>query len=499
MARSRFRGTCSLLLLAGGLIYAAVYLTGEPALPDSVVQQIEAGKAAKASLRKVTEDISQLKEQLTDAESERESQSSLLERNNQLIDELKKSKQAREKEAADAKAAAERADAAAKLAIEKANKEKEQRERLQKEKDEAVKRADDAAAAALKRAEAEAAAGVRAKADADRASLAVAQAKAEADAAAKHAADAAARLHEAERAAAGQPNEAAPPASAAKPAAAAAAAQPAANGKKPLPLAITDLSQIPGRACCPGDPYDMAEYDMTGTAYVTLASGNDAARSVIVLVQALRDVNTRVDKIVVMLSRGGMGSTECRGEDGGAWKRANKREHIHHCGGPDTIAEEIVSPQYLATLTKLGATIMVVDEIPSTPFTEAIPGGRATFWGMALNKLRVFNMTQFKKVIWMDGASRVGDTRHAPPRTLAHRARACAPQCACSTHLAAPPPPSPLQATRWCSRTWTTCSCSPRTRAPSRTRAATRARRPSPAAACGCSSRRRSCGRTSGA
>jgi hypothetical protein len=403
------------------------------------VQQIQAGKAAEASLRKVTEDISQLKEQLSDAESERESQSSLLERNNQLIEELKKAKQAREKEAADSKAAAERAEAAAKLALEKATKEREQRERLQKEKDEAVKRADDAAAAALKRAEVEAAAGVRAKADADRASLAVAQAKAEADAAAKHAADAAKRLHEAERAAAGQPNEAAPaaaakPASAAKPAAAAAAKPAAAaNGKKPLPLAITDLSQIPGRACCPGDPYDMSEYDMTGTAYVTLASGNDAARQVIVLVQALRDSNTRADKIVVMLSRGGMGSVECRGEDGGAWKRANGREHMHHCGGPDTIAEEIVSPQYLATLTKLGATLMVVDEIPSTPYTEAIPGGRATFWGMALNKLRVFNMTQFKKVIWMDGACggpgsvRGGTTRLTRGTSTRHRRRALSP------------------------------------------------------------------------
>ena len=51
----------------------------------------------------------------------------------------------------------------------------------------------------------------------------------------------------------------------------------------------------------------------------------------------------------------------------------------------------------------MGAIIMVVDEIPSTIHTYGIPGGRGTFWGMALNKLRIFNMTQYKKVMWMDG------------------------------------------------------------------------------------------------
>ena len=32
---------------------------------------------------------------------------------------------------------------------------------------------------------------------------------------------------------------------------------------------------------------------------------------------------------------------------------------------------------------------------------------------MALNKLRVFNMTQFKKVIWMDGDTMVLKVRHS--------------------------------------------------------------------------------------
>ena len=71
--------------------------------------------------------------------------------------------------------------------------------------------------------------------------------------------------------------------------------------------------------------------------------------------------------------------------------------------GPNTIAEEIISPRYIASLKRMGAILRVYDEIPSTPYTEHIPGGRTTYWGMALNKLRVFNMTQYKKIMWMDG------------------------------------------------------------------------------------------------
>ena len=74
------------------------------------------------------------------------------------------------------------------------------------------------------------------------------------------------------------------------------------------------------------------------------------------------------------------------------------------CSGPDTIAEEIISPQYIATLRDaLGAKLEVHDMIPSTQWTEDIAGGRGMFWGQALSKLLVFNMTQYKKLLWMDG------------------------------------------------------------------------------------------------
>ena len=48
-------------------------------------------------------------------------------------------------------------------------------------------------------------------------------------------------------------------------------------------------------------------------------------------------------------------------EDGGKWRRENGRTAPlrHGCSGPDTIAEEIISPMYVATLKKLGAIVTV--------------------------------------------------------------------------------------------------------------------------------------------
>jgi hypothetical protein len=195
------------------------------------------------------------------------------------------------------------------------------------------------------------------------------------------------------------------------------------------------------------------DYDFKDTAYVTMAAGEEAGRQVIGLVSSLRASKTRVQDIVVMLSRGGVGSSECRGDDGGAWKRKHKREGVQ-CSGPDTVAEEIIGTPATDALRKLGAVLLIVDPIPSTQYTEGIPGGRSFFWcvhgagggarelgcgpgaarvrrarsakcasptpplsprhlcrGMALNKLRVFNMTQYKKVIWMDSDTMVLQVR----------------------------------------------------------------------------------------
>jgi hypothetical protein len=141
------------------------------------------------------------------------------------------------------------------------------------------------------------------------------------------------------------------------------------------------------------------EYDFADTAIVTMCAGDVAARQAIPLMQSLRDVNTRVPNIIVMLSRGGIGSADC---NSGEVKKARNREG-RLCQAPDAVDWEIISQEYLDTFHKLGVQTMVIEEIPSTPFTMHISGGRSLFWGMALNKLTVFNMTQFKRVMWMDG------------------------------------------------------------------------------------------------
>jgi len=53
------------------------------------------------------------------------------------------------------------------------------------------------------------------------------------------------------------------------------------------------------------------------------------------------------------------------------------------------------------TVRVLASQYEVVDPIPDTPYT-VIPGGRQIFWGMAFNKLLVFGMTKYRKLLWMD-------------------------------------------------------------------------------------------------
>ena len=51
--------------------------------------------------------------------------------------------------------------------------------------------------------------------------------------------------------------------------------------------------------------------ELEGTAIVTMATGDAAARSATALMQSLRDVGTRVPQLIVLLFRGGHGSKWC--------------------------------------------------------------------------------------------------------------------------------------------------------------------------------------------
>lgn len=132
---------------------------------------------------------------------------------------------------------------------------------------------------------------------------------------------------------------------------------------------------------------------------MTLATGDRSGRLAVAWAQSLRDTNTRIPTIVALLSRGGVGSANCLDS---AWKKARKRESVS-CSGPGTIAEEIISEEYIAALERLGVKVQVIDPIPDTPYT-VIPGGRQSFWGMAFNKLRIFDpaFLPYRKLLWMD-------------------------------------------------------------------------------------------------
>ena len=83
------------------------------------------------------------------------------------------------------------------------------------------------------------------------------------------------------------------------------------------------------------------------------------------------------------------------------WKLQQGRPDIS-CSGPDTIVEELISPVFADALRRLGAVLIVTDEIARTRWTEHISGGRSMSWGLSLNKMQIFNMTQYRKIVFMD-------------------------------------------------------------------------------------------------
>lgn len=89
------------------------------------------------------------------------------------------------------------------------------------------------------------------------------------------------------------------------------------------------------------------------TAIVTLATGDTSARLALTLMKSLRDAGTQVPNLVVLLSRGGLGSADC---NDGAWKKAHEREDIS-CASDKTIAPEIASQQYLDSFDRLGVKV----------------------------------------------------------------------------------------------------------------------------------------------
>ena len=112
-------------------------------------------------------------------------------------------------------------------------------------------------------------------------------------------------------------------------------------------------------------------------AIVTMASGNEAGRMAVTLVQSLLDTGTDVSKvdIVVLLPRGGTHSPECVDPE---FRKAHGLQG--RCGEREEIPEEIISPHLISALRRQGVKLALIDPIPRTEMTKGIPGGMASFW-----------------------------------------------------------------------------------------------------------------------
>ena len=165
-------------------------------------------------------------------------------------------------------------------------------------------------------------------------------------------------------------------------------------------------------------------------AYVTMAAGNEAGRMAVALMQSIVSSGTDPSKIdlVVLLPSNGLGSPECHDA---AWRAAHNRTHVA-CGNDDRsyslICEEVISPVYCAALTRLGAKPLVHHGIPPTQWTLGISGGPQASWGMSLQRMVLFNLTQYKKVVWSDADTLVlrnmdhlfGDTTRTLTSSFTH-------------------------------------------------------------------------------
>ena len=66
------------------------------------------------------------------------------------------------------------------------------------------------------------------------------------------------------------------------------------------------------------------------------------------------------------------------------------------------IPEEILHPTLVSALRRLDVRFVMHEPLPLTRYTTGIAGGTGLSWGMSLNKLVVFNLTQYRKVVFMD-------------------------------------------------------------------------------------------------
>lgn len=62
-------------------------------------------------------------------------------------------------------------------------------------------------------------------------------------------------------------------------------------------------------------------------------------------------------------------------------------------------AADVIGKAYVDALHRLGAKLLLV---PPMPGAHQVSGGATMFWGMAFHKLRVFGLTAYQRVLWLD-------------------------------------------------------------------------------------------------
>lgn len=131
--------------------------------------------------------------------------------------------------------------------------------------------------------------------------------------------------------------------------------------------------------------YQPTSKELEGTAVITMASDNEAGLMALALMQSLRDVETRVPKLIVLLMKGG-------------------RAHCHALSAGCNYSDpgHIISKEISDGLLGLDVELRLLAPLPVTEFTNQISGGSQAFWGMAFNKLTIFGMTEFRRLLWLD-------------------------------------------------------------------------------------------------
>ena len=163
--------------------------------------------------------------------------------------------------------------------------------------------------------------------------------------------------------------------------------------------------------------------DLPRTAFVTYVMGDEHARMALALLQSLRDFNT-VHELVVLVARRGdppsaaavAAAAVAAAAKTAACSNSSATASMMNSSGaspaaPCTLAapisafDSLISPTYVRAFERLGAELREARSVPRSPFTENIAGGSYSFWGAAFNKIQVFALTEFRRVVYMDADS----------------------------------------------------------------------------------------------